>query len=79
MEKGEASAVPVHSADTQWCREPSTCTHVSSRHVSLDQWFSTFLMLQPFNTVPHVVTPNDKIILLLLQNYSKVTVIWPQS
>ena len=30
---------------------------------SLEQWFSTFLMLWPFNTVPHVVvTPNHKII-----------------
>jgi hypothetical protein len=27
------------------------------------QWFSTFLKLQPFNTVPYVVvTPNNKII-----------------
>jgi hypothetical protein len=27
----------------------------------LDQWFSPFLMLQPFDTVPHVVaTPNHK-------------------
>ncbi|KAL8174881.1 UNVERIFIED_CONTAM: hypothetical protein K2H54_004607 [Gekko kuhli] len=29
----------------------------------LRQWFSTFLMPRPFNTVPHVVvTPNHKII-----------------
>jgi hypothetical protein len=29
---------------------------------SLEQWFSTFLMLQPFNTVPHaVMTPNGNI------------------
>jgi hypothetical protein len=28
----------------------------------LEQWFFTFLKLQPFNTVPHVVTPNHKII-----------------
>ena len=35
----------------------------------LDQWFSTFLMLRPFNTVPHlVVTPNYKVILLLPHN-----------
>jgi hypothetical protein len=28
----------------------------------LEQWFPTFLMLQLFNTVPHVVlTPNHKI------------------
>jgi hypothetical protein len=31
---------------------------------SLNQWFSTFLMLQPFHTVPHVVTPNHKIIFI---------------
>ncbi len=32
-------------------------------HVPVDQWFSTFLMPRPFNTVPHVVvTPNHKII-----------------
>ena len=37
----------------------------------LDQWFSTFLMLQHFNTVPHVVvTPkyiNHQTVLLLLR------------
>ena len=39
-----------------------------------NQWLSTFLMLRPFNTVPHVVvTSNHKIILLLLHNYSLVT------
>jgi hypothetical protein len=28
-----------------------------------EQWFSTFLMLQPFNRIPHVVvTPNHKIV-----------------
>jgi hypothetical protein len=35
----------------------------SSLPEGLNQWFSAFLMLQPFNTVPHVVvTPNQKII-----------------
>ena len=35
----------------------------------LRPWFSDFLMLQPFNTVPQImVTPNCKIILLLLHN-----------
>jgi hypothetical protein len=39
------------------------------------QWFSTFLMLGPFNTAPHVVVnPNHKIILLLLQNRNFATV-----
>ena len=35
----------------------------------LEKWFSTFLMLQPIKTIPHVVvTPNLKIILLLFHN-----------
>ena len=39
------------------------------------RWFSTFLMLCPFNTVPHVmVTPNHNIILLLLHNYNFATI-----
>jgi hypothetical protein len=41
---------------------------------------STFLMLQLFNTVPHDVgSPNYKIILLLLYNYSSSTVINPKA
>ena len=33
----------------------------------LEQQFSTFLMLQPFNTVPHVVmTPNNKMVFTAL-------------
>jgi hypothetical protein len=41
----------------------------------LDQWFSTFLTLTPFNAVPHVVvTPNHKVILLLLHNCIFATV-----
>ena len=33
--------------------------------LGLQQWFSTFLMMRPFNTVPHVVaTPNHQIIFL---------------
>lgn len=31
--------------------------------LELEQWFSTFLVLQPLNTVPHVVvTHNHKIV-----------------
>ena len=37
-------------------------------HIEAFQWLSTFLMLRPFNTVPHVVVINHKIILLLLHN-----------
>jgi hypothetical protein len=36
----------------------------------VEQWFSTFLIVQPFNSVFHVVvTPSHKIISLLLNNY----------
>jgi hypothetical protein len=39
--------------------------------ILLSHWLSTFLMLQPFNTVPHVVvTPNHIIISLLLHIYN---------
>lgn len=39
---------------------------------SLDQWFSTFLVLPLFNTVPHTVVASDcKIISLLLHNCYK--------
>ena len=32
---------------------------------SVKQWFSTFLMLQPFNTVPRVVvTPNQNVVFI---------------
>jgi len=37
----------------------------------MEERFSSFLMLRPFNTVPHVVVaPNQEIISLLLQNLS---------
>ena len=42
----------------------------------LTQWFSTFLVLQPFNTVSHVVvTPNHNIISLLLYNCNFATIV----
>jgi hypothetical protein len=38
-------------------------TAASLVHCILEQQFSTFLMLQPFSTLPHVVvTPNHEII-----------------
>ena len=44
--------------------------------VPLLQWFSTFLMLWPFSTVPYaVVTPNHKIILLLPHNCNFAVII----
>jgi hypothetical protein len=38
----------------------------------LNQWFSTFLVLQPFNTVPHVVVtrPHNHTILNVLLLHS---------
>ena len=46
-----------------------------STQVQLVQWFSTFLMLRPFNAAPHVVvTPNHKIIALMLHNCNFATV-----
>lgn len=43
---------------------------------SLELWFSAFLMLWPFNTVPQVVlTPNHKVISLLLHNCNFATVV----
>jgi hypothetical protein len=41
--------------------------------LSLGQRFSTFLMLWPFNTVPHVVTPNIELFLLLLHDCNFAT------
>lgn len=44
----------------------------------LGQWFSTFLLLGPLDTVLHVVvTPNHKITLLLLHNCNFVIVMNP--
>lgn len=33
----------------------------AGRKYSLNRWFSTFLMLRPFNRVPHVVIPSHKV------------------
>jgi hypothetical protein len=42
----------------------------------LVQWFSNFLMLQPFNAVSHVVViPNHKMTSLPLHNSKFVTII----
>jgi hypothetical protein len=50
------------------------------QEVLLGQWFSNFLMLRPFNIVPHVVvTPNQiYIISLLLHNCNFNIVIYIQ-
>lgn len=41
----------------------------------IDQWFSSFLALQPFNITSHVVRiPNHKISPLLLHNSNAATV-----
>ena len=48
-----------------------TLSKLVSKVKHLHQGFSTFLMLQPFNTVPHaVVTPTIKLFLLLLLTYN---------
>lgn len=48
---------------------------ISKNYVPLQQWFSTSLMLQLFNTVPHVVeTLNHNIIFTLLPNCNVGTV-----
>lgn len=45
------------------------------RNCFLGQWFSIFLRLRPFNTLPHVITLSTiKSLLLLLPNYSLATV-----
>ena len=44
---------------------------------TLDQWFSTFLMLQPFSSILNlVVAPIIKLFLLLLQNCNFAIVIY---
>ena len=49
---------------------PSAC-------LALGQWFSTFLMPLPFNTVPHgVVTPNPNIDSLLFCNCNFATIMY---
>lgn len=57
------------------------CVHetlgsITSTEPSLDQYFSTFPMLGPFNTVPPVMVtpPNPKIFSLLLCNCDFATV-----
>ena len=49
----------------------------STLNISVVQWFSAFLMLQPFNTVPHAVMTLDqkKLVLLLLPNCNIAIVI----
>lgn len=47
-------------------RIAAVCHH-TWLHIPLEQWFSTFIMLRPFNTAPHVVViPKHKVISLLL-------------
>jgi hypothetical protein len=44
---------------------------------NLEQWFSTFLMLQPFNTAPHgvVTPPTIRLFLLRLRSCNFATVV----
>jgi hypothetical protein len=61
--------------------EPGTSARATSalNHRAIQsRWFSTFLKLWPFHTVPHVVvTPNYKIIPLLSLNCNFATVMNP--
>ena len=54
------------SEDIRVQQEADKKKGVGRGHLSLFlivEWFSTFLLLKPFNTVPHVVvTPNHNII-----------------
>ena len=60
---------------------PWACAHPTED--ALEKWSSFFLMLRPFNTVPHaVVTPNYEILLLLhnsnfdtVMNHNKIPVL----
>lgn len=48
--------------------------HNQSLEYQLEQWFSTLLMLQPFNAVPHAaVTHNHTNISLLFHTYNFAT------
>ena len=54
----------------EWYRDS-----VSVITITISRWFPTFLMLWPFNTVPHaVVTPTITLLILVLYNYNFPTV-----
>lgn len=54
-------------------RKYSVLGHCISQS-SLEQWFSTFLMLQTFHTVSHVMTLTRKLFLLLIHNCNFATI-----
>lgn len=54
----------------------SAMAFVPCLSILLKQWFSPFLMLQPFNTIPHVVaTPTINLFWLLVYNCNFPTVV----
>ena len=63
-----------HMPERGWKGKPALEHHKSRNEIPL-QWLPTFLMLQPFNTVPHgVVTSNHKTIPLLRHNCNFATI-----
>lgn len=50
-----------------------TLTNIGDHTASLEKWVSDSLALGPFNTTHVVMTPNQKIISLLLDKYNFAT------
>jgi len=68
--------IPVDAEAGLECKAKTGFFLKKKNHLS--QWFSIFLMLQPFNTIPHVIEtplPDPKIILLLLLSYNFASVL----
>jgi len=61
--------LPVHHGVNSFALSHTPFCDVLPQYGPQQGWFSAFLMLRPFNIVPHiVVTPNYKTILLLHHN-----------
>lgn len=59
-----------------WSPAAGSVLGATFRWEGLKQWLSTFLTLQPFNTVLHAVaTPNLKLISLLPYNWGGVVLL----
>lgn len=53
------------SKNLLWIKGEEIWKYIKETIFGLEQWFSTFLMQQPLNTVPHVVViSNNKIIFI---------------
>ena len=73
LQRAQASKAGMFAGHTWFL--PSTKPQMEGRN-RLSQWFSTFLMPRPFNTVPPAAPsdPGHKIISLLLHNRNSATV-----